>query len=306
MTITLRNRTVIVTGGGRGIGLGYAVELASRGANVVVNDLGTAVDGTGKDSSVAAKVVEAIRKRGGAAVSSAADASSLEGTRALVDLALQTFGSIDGVVANAGIYKAGLPFENIDLGLLNRFVGIHLKGAWLLAQAAWPHFKAQGRGRIVFVTSSAGLYGMPGNPAYSMVKAGIIGLTRALAGEGNRFGIKVNAISPAAFSRMAASSPVDDEALLERYRAGSPVSAVAPIATLLLSDEVSVTGEILSVGSGRVGRVFVGETLGFKTSADNVSADLVLEHMARVADPAGAIIPDTPDAVFALLNAANA
>ncbi|MFJ8849199.1 SDR family oxidoreductase [Streptomyces sp. NPDC102437] len=229
--------------------------------------MGTETDGTGsEDSGPAAQVVEEIRAAGGTAVASTVDASGIEGTQSLIDLACAEFGSVDGIVANAGIYRPGLHFTDIDEALLERMTAIHSLGAWRLVRAAWPRFTESGRGRVVLVTSAAGLYGMAGNAAYSLLKAGIVGLTRTLADYGARHGIRVNAVAPVAWSRMSAATEGVPAEVLERLREQAPPEAVAPVVAALLADDVPVTGEVLSAGRGRVGRVLTGETPGIRSA----------------------------------------
>jgi NAD(P)-dependent dehydrogenase (short-subunit alcohol dehydrogenase family) len=302
MTVTVSGRTFIITGSGRGLGRGYALELASRGANIVVNDLGTAISGAGSDATVATSVVNEIRTSGGSAVASGDDAASPEGARALVELALSEFGELHGIVANAGIIQAGTPFPDLEDAVLDSVVRTNLYGPWHLARAAWPHLSEQSFGRIVLVTSSAGIYGMTGSAAYAVTKAATIGLTRTLAQEGAPVGILVNAISPHAWSRMAtgveeSSNSPEISALKSRV----PIAAVAPAATVLLSDELRITGRILSVGGGHVGRVFLGETRGFSTSPALLSAEQMADNLARVDDTADSVVADSAMDAFDVL-----
>ncbi|MGW0577445.1 SDR family oxidoreductase [Streptomyces sp. NPDC002920] len=284
-----------MTGAGRGLGRGYALDLARRGARVVVNDLGTSTDGaTSENDSVASQVVAEIAAEGGAAIASTHDASTIDGTQALVDLAIAEFGTIDGVVTNAGIYRSGIPFASIDNDLLERLAAIHTFGTWRLVQAAWPHFRTQGRGRVVLVTSSAGLYGMANNAAYSMLKAGIIGLTRTLAVEGAPLGILVNAVAPTGWTRMASSTD-GDAGLLARFRETRPPEAVTPMIAALLSDEFTVTGEVFSVGAGRVGRVLIGENAGVSWQLGKLEAEEIVTRMDEILAPSTLVFPTTPE-----------
>lgn len=302
MTVTVSGRTFIITGSGRGLGRGYALELAARGANLVVNDLGSAISGVGSDPTVAAAVVDEVRAGGGSAVASGEDAVSPGGARGLVDLAISTFGNLHGLIANAGIIQAGTPFADLEDSVLDLVVRTNLYGPWHLARAAWPHLRHQGHGRIVLVTSSAGIYGMAGSAAYSVTKAATIGLTRTLAEEGAPFGILVNAISPHAWSRMAtgveesANSPE-----LSELKSLVPIDAVTPAATVLLSDQLSISGRILSVGGGHVGRVFLGETRGFRTPPAQLTAEQMADNLALVDDTSDGIVADSAMQAFDLL-----
>jgi NAD(P)-dependent dehydrogenase (short-subunit alcohol dehydrogenase family) len=276
MSVTVNGRVVVVTGGGRGLGRDYALQLASRGAKVVVNDLGVAVDGVGSDRGPAEAVVAEVRAAGGVAVAHCGDASSRDGAQELVSFALDSFGRIDGCVLNAGIIKPGIPFGDIDESLLARLVQTHVFGAWRLAQQAWRHFLAQQHGRLMLVTSSAAIYGMAGNAGYAMTKASILGLLRTLAAEGKEHGILVNAVSPHAWSRMATQvdENAEEAARNSALRGLVPISGVSPIAPLLMSDELPFSGRILSVGGGHVGLVYLGETRGIKVDRWETVTDL--------------------------------
>jgi NAD(P)-dependent dehydrogenase (short-subunit alcohol dehydrogenase family) len=301
MTVSVADRVIIVTGAGRGLGRAYAHDLAARGAKVVVNDLGASVDGQGRDANVADTVVQEIEAAGGKAVAHCEDAASPTGVAGLVDTALRSFGGVDGCVVNAGIIKPGIDFPDIDESLLERLISTHLYGAWRLARAVWPHFTAQRRGRLMFVTSSAGLYGMPGNAGYALTKAAVFGLTRTLAAEGAQWGILVNAVSPHAWSRMAGDVEAHDEEI-SALRQMVPLSGVAPIAACLMSDEVPFNGQVLSVGGGHVGRVFVGETLGIEVDRERWDPGLIVDQWASINNVSGAVVADdNMDAFRALI-----
>jgi NAD(P)-dependent dehydrogenase (short-subunit alcohol dehydrogenase family) len=246
MTVSVDGRVIIVTGGGRGLGRDYARQLAARGARIVVNDLGASVEGDGSDRGPAEQVVEEIRATGGVCVAHCGDGTSRDGVRELVNLALDSYGRIDGCVLNAGIIRPGIPFEDIDDTLFERLVETHVFGAWRLAQQAWRHFVQQRHGRLMLVTSSAAIYGMAGNAGYAMTKASLIGLLRTLAAEGEEHGIRVNAVSPHAWSRMATRVNENPQQAVRASPLPSivPVAAVAPIAPLLMSDELAFTGRI--------------------------------------------------------------
>jgi NAD(P)-dependent dehydrogenase (short-subunit alcohol dehydrogenase family) len=303
MTVTVNGRVIIVTGAGRGLGRDYALALAAHGAKVIVNDLGVSVDGKGSDRGPAERVAEEIRVMGGECVAHAGDATSREGVQELVDLALDSFGRVDGCVLNAGIIRPGIPFEDIDESLFARLVETHVFGAWRLAQQAWRHFVEQRHGRLMLVTSSAAIYGMAGNAGYAMTKASVLGLLRTLAAEGEAHGIRVNAVSPHAWSRMATRVDEDAEEAARNspLRSLVPVSAVAPIAPLLMSDELQFTGRILSVGGGHVGLVYLGETRGIKVDREGFDPEIINDGWETVMDQRDAVVTDDTMVAFAEL-----
>jgi NAD(P)-dependent dehydrogenase (short-subunit alcohol dehydrogenase family) len=300
MSVTVKDRVIIVTGGGRGLGREYAQALADRGAKVVVNDLGVSTDGTGSDRGLAEQVAEEIRATGGSCVAHAGDASSRDGVRELLDLALDSFGRIDGCVLNAGIIRPGIPFGDIDDDLFTRLVETHVFGAWRLAQEAWRHLVAQRHGRLMLVTSSAAIYGMAGNAGYAMTKASILGLLRTLAAEGEAQGIRVNAVSPHAWSRMATRVDEDSEEAVRNspLRALVPLTAVAPIAPLLMSDELAFTGRVLSVGGGHAGLVYLGETRGIRLDREGFDPQAVNDGWATILDRHDAVVADDTMTAF--------
>lgn len=201
--MSFEGQVAVVTGGGRGLGRAYALALAARGARVVVNDLGGGLDGRSGGTQVAAAVVDEIRAAGGVAVANADDVADEAGARRIVQSALDAFGGLHIVVSNAGTSGYGA-FDAISLDEFKSVVGVHLFGTAGVVHAAWPILKAQGYGRIVTTASAAGFWGIEEISGYCAGKAGIVGLTKGLAHEGEPLGIKVNAIAPGAKTRMSA------------------------------------------------------------------------------------------------------
>jgi NAD(P)-dependent dehydrogenase (short-subunit alcohol dehydrogenase family) len=270
---------VVVTGGGRGIGRAHALATAGRGATVVVNDLPSSAD----EPSAADAVVAEIRSHGGRAVADHTDVSTLETAPHLIAAAIAEFGRVDAVVANAGITGNQQPFAENPDGLLHQMIGLNVLGPWALAKAAWTHFVDQRFGRIVFTTAGAAFTGMVGNAAYAVAKAGLIGLTRALAVEGAGDGIVVNAVAPVAYTRLSAKELGADRAA--RLAEIAPPEAIAPLVVALVSREWTRTGHFFSAGGGHVADMFVGQTRGLATGLD-WEPELILARLDELLDRA--------------------
>ncbi|SEM86334.1 SDR family oxidoreductase [Nonomuraea pusilla] len=252
------DRVAIVTGAGHGLGRSHALLLAERGAKVVVNDLGGALDGTGASAGPAAEVVELITKNGGQAVASTDDVATPEGARAIVRSAIDAFGRLDIVVNNAGILR-DKSFGKMTVEDFDAVIAVHVRGSYLVSQAAYPYMKEAGYGRVVNTSSPAGLFGNFGQANYSTAKMGLVGLTKTIAVEGARNGIRANAIAPIAWTRMT-------EALLPaEFEQKFTPERVSALVAYLVHDSCEVSGEVFSVGGGRVARVFVAEGPGWKT-----------------------------------------
>ena len=237
------------------MGREHALLLASRGAQVVVNDLGGAVDGTGASAGPAQKVVEEIEALGGVAVADANSVATTEGAEGMVKTALDAFGRIDIVINNAGILR-DKSFKNMTSDLWDPVIAVHLTGAYNVTRAAWPHFCEQAHGRIVSTSSAAGIFGNFGQANYGAAKMGIVGLTRVWAQEGGKYNIRANAIAPVARTRMT------EEILGPLVEKVDP-ALVSPVVAYLASDDCQVSGEVYSVGAGRVSRIFIAEAPGF-------------------------------------------
>jgi NAD(P)-dependent dehydrogenase (short-subunit alcohol dehydrogenase family) len=273
-------RVAVVTGAGRGIGRAYALLLAERGASVVVNDLGGAVDGTGADSGPASVVAAEIEAAGGSAVADSSDVASVGGATAVVATAVERFGGLDVLVNNAGIIRwAGFP--EADEENLASHLAVHTVGSFNTARAAWPHMSAAGYGRIVMTTSS-GIFGLPTNVSYATAKAAVVGLTRSLAVAGAKHGIKVNLIAPAALTRMAGGD--------REWPAMAP-ELVAPMAAFLAHEDCPVSGEMYAAGAGRFARMFIATTPGYVHSGPGVSVEDVAAHWAVINEEAGYTVP---------------
>lgn len=247
-------RVAVVTGAGRGLGRAYAELLGRKGAKVVVNDPGFAIDGQGMDAGPADEVVAAIRAAGGEAVACRESVATLEGGRAIVDAALSNFGKIDILIHNAGNTRRA-PIREMSFEDYHAVLDVHLHGAFHVSQPAYRAMCDAGYGRIILTSSIAGLYGEPGVLNYSVAKAGILGLTNALAVEGADFGVKCNAILPAAITRMADARDTSAFPPLEPER-------VAPAVAWLSHEACSISGEMLISLGGRIARAYVVETLG--------------------------------------------
>ena len=278
-------RVAVVTGAGRGLGRAYARLLAERGASVVVNDLGASVGGDGADAGPAAAVVAGIEAAGGTAAADANDVSTPEGGAALVAGAVERFGRVDVLVANAGIIRwAGLP--EVDAENLERHLAVHVGGSFHPVRAAWPHLVAQGYGRIVLTTSS-GVFGLPTNLGYATAKGAVIGMARSLAAAGAAHGIKVNCIAPAAQTRMAGPAPEGEDP--EQGPMAS--DRVAPMVAFLAHEACPVNGEIYTAGAGRFARLFLASTPGYLHEGAGPSVEDVAAHWGEIGAEAGYQVP---------------
>jgi NAD(P)-dependent dehydrogenase (short-subunit alcohol dehydrogenase family) len=243
-------KVAIITGAGGGLGKTYALMLASRGASVVVNDLGGAADGTGAGTSMADSVVKEITEAGGQAVSNYDSVATPEGGEAICKTALDAFGRIDILVNNAGILR-DKTFAKLEPQHLEAVLDVHLKGGFFVTQPAFRAMKENNYGRIVFASSGAGIFGNFGQTNYGAAKMGLVGLCNVLAVEGAKYNIKCNAIAPIAKTRLT-------EQLLGPLADALDPSYVTPLVAYLCSEECELTHEIFDVGGGRYARIFVG------------------------------------------------
>ena len=282
--ITFDGRVAIITGAGGGLGRTYALELARRGARVVVNDLGGAVDGTGASSSAADNVVEVITAAGGEAVANYDSVSTREGGEAIVQSALDAFGTLDIVINNAGILR-DKSFSKMEMSEVEAVIDVHLKGAFYVSSPAFKVMREKAYGRFVFTSSASGLFGNFGQANYGAAKAGLIGLTNVLSIEGAKHNIKANAIAPIAKTRMTEDilGPFADMVLPEQ---------VTPMVVYLCSEANEHTHEVFTVGGGRYGRVFIGTNQGWFAGSGQVpSVEDIAENLEEIRDISDHVVP---------------
>jgi NAD(P)-dependent dehydrogenase (short-subunit alcohol dehydrogenase family) len=275
-------RVAIITGAGGGLGREHALELARRGARIVVNDLGGSVSGEGGDVGPAQKVVEEIVALGGEAVADTNSVATADGGKAVVQTALDAFGTVDIVVNNAGILR-DKSFHNLTPELLEPVIQVHLMGAFHVTQPAWLIMREKGYGRVVSTSSNSGILGNFGQANYGAAKMGLVGFTRVLAIEGRKANIKVNAIAPVAKTRMTEEMfGAAGEALDPRL--------VSPLVAYLASEACEVSGEVYSAAGGIISRFFVGLTPGYYNP--QLTAEDIAEHWDEIRDETGYIVPE--------------
>jgi Dehydrogenases with different specificities (related to short-chain alcohol dehydrogenases) len=277
--IRFDGKVAIVTGAGGGLGRQHALELARRGAKVVVNDLGGSVDGSGGGSDAANKVVEEIKAFGGEAIANGSSVTDDAGVARMVKDAMDAWGRIDILVANAGILR-DKTFAKMELADFQVVVDVHLMGTVKPAKAVWEIMRQQNYGRIVVTTSSTGLYGNFGQSNYGAAKLGLVGFMNTLKLEGQKNNIHVNAISPVAATRMTENlmPPQVLEQLKPEY--------VTPGVVFLCSEEAP-TGTVLTAGAGAFAVARIVETEGVYLGPD-ATVEAVRDNFAKIADAAGA------------------
>jgi len=282
--ISFEGRVAVITGAGGGLGKTYALQMASRGASLVINDLGGAADGTGSGSSMADQVVEEISAAGGKAVANYDSVATPEGGQAIVQTALDNFGKVDILVNNAGILR-DKSFLKLEPENLAAVLDVHLKGAFFVSQPAFASMKENGYGRIVMASSGAGVFGNFGQSNYGAAKMGLVGLMNVLAVEGAKYDIKVNTIAPIAKTRLT-------EQLLGGLADALDPNFVTPLVTYLSSEKCELTHEIFDVGGGRYARIFVGMAKGWVAPKGSTpSPDDIFDNIDRIRDLEGYSVP---------------
>jgi NAD(P)-dependent dehydrogenase (short-subunit alcohol dehydrogenase family) len=278
--IRFDGKVAIVTGAGGGLGRQHALELARRGAKVVVNDLGGSMDGSGGGSDAANKVVEEIKSLGGEAIANGSSVTDDAGVARMVKDAMDAWGRIDILVANAGILR-DKTFAKMEFGDFSVVVDVHLFGTVKPVKAVWEIMRTQNYGRIVVTTSSSGLYGNFGQSNYGAAKLGLIGLMNTLKLEGQKNNVHVNAISPVAATRMTENLGMPPQ-VLEQLKP----EYVTPGVVFLCSEEAP-TGAILTAGAGAFALSRIVETEGVYLG-DKASVEAVRDNWAKITDETGA------------------
>lgn len=295
-------QVALITGAGRGIGRQHALFLAERGAHVIVNDFGgNRMGQDGGNAGPADDVVAEIERGGGSAVAACVDITDAEATAAMVDDAIERFGRIDVMIHNASVYTDPTLFGDADIGDLRRVMRVNVEGGWNAAQAAWRPMLRQGYGRIIMTGSGAGFFGRRRDPAYSVAKSALIGLTKLLATEGEGQGIKANLIGPIAWTENSAAQGIPP--IMERF--ARPIQ-VTHLVALLAHEGCPVTGEMFHVGGGFVSRIFIAETPGTVFALDEMTPEGVAERMDTILREKGYTVPANSDRSGALVSRAIA
>ncbi|QIL69424.1 SDR family NAD(P)-dependent oxidoreductase [Diaphorobacter sp. HDW4B] len=283
MAIRFDGKVAIVTGAGGGLGKQHALALAARGAKVLVNDLGGAVDGSGGSVSAAEAVVAEIRAAGGEAIANGASVTDFAAVQAMVQQAIDIWARVDILVNNAGILR-DKSFAKMDMADFRLVVDVHLMGAANCCKAVWPYMIEQKYGRIVMTTSSTGLYGNFGQTNYGAAKLAQVGMMQTLAIEGAKYGIHVNALAPTAHTRM--TEGLMPQQVLDALTPESVVPAM-----LVLAHESAPTRTILLAGAGSFEAAQITMTEGIHLGVGPDVPEKLAEQLAAVTDPAGQKVP---------------
>ncbi len=281
MTINYNNRVAIVTGAGQGLGRSHALALAARGAKLVINDLGGAADGTGGSLTPAQEVADLIIKNGGEAIVSGANVAKFDEVTAMVNAAMEKWGRVDILVNNAGILR-DKSFSKMELSDFQMVIDVHLMGSVNCTKAVWEIMKSQNYGRIVMTTSSSGMYGNFGQTNYGAAKAGVVGFMNTLCIEGAKYDIRVNALAPAAHTRMT-EGLIPPEAL----KLLTPESVSAGLLALVHDEAPNRT--ILCAGAGGYARTVIYETEGIYLKPEDQTPENVMARLDEINDPKGQV-----------------
>ncbi len=281
MSIRFDDQVVIVTGSGNGLGKCHALEFARRGARVVVNDLGGSLDGMGEGSAAARDVVAQIEAEGGAAMANGANVTDYAQVEAMVSDAIETWGRVDVLVNNAGILR-DKTFAKMDLADFAAVVDVHLHGSVNCTKAVWEQMREQEYGRIVLTTSSSGIYGNFGQTNYGAAKMALVGFMNALWLEGQKYGIKVNALAPIAATRMT------QDLMPQQMLAMLQPEAVTP-AVIFMASEDAPNRQIIAAGAGVYARVVIQETPGVFLPQDQRDAEHVAAAWEQIANTDGQV-----------------
>ena len=277
MSVRFDNRVAIVTGAGNGLGRSHALLLASRGAKVVVNDPGGAVDGKGGGHAAADKVVDEIKAAGGQAVANYDSVADAKSAANIVKTAVDSFGTVDIVVNNAGVLR-DKTFHNMTTDDFDFVVKVHFLGTAYVTHAAWPILRAKAYGRVVVTSSNSGIYGTFGQSNYGGAKLAVVGFMNALRLEGQKYNIMMNALAPIAATRMTDSlmpAPV-----LEKLKP----EYVSPMVAYLCSEQCQRTGDIWSAGGGTFARIEYREAEGLRIDGRAPTVEDVMENIDKIAD----------------------
>ena len=275
--IRFDGQVAVVTGAGGGLGRSHALELARRGAKVLVNDLGGLRDGTGASGEAAETVAREIRAAGGEAIANGANVAQRDEVEAMVAEALNEWGRVDILINNAGILR-DKTFAKMDMEDFRLVLEVHLTGSANCAKAVWPVMREQAYGRILMTSSPSGLYGIFGQANYGAAKAGVVGLMNALTLEGAKYNIRVNTIAPTAATRMTEDLGIPQQA----YEQMSPEAITAGVIHLVSADAPAKA--ILSCTAGGFSRAYMGETDGIYLPAEELSAEAVASHWDAISD----------------------